>query len=43
MAYLFRALTGAEKRYPTHEQEALAIVYAIKQWRAYLSGHHFVI
>jgi len=43
VAYLSRALIPAEKKYATHEKEALAIVYAIKQWRAYLSGRHFVV
>ena len=38
VAYISRKLSDAEKRYPTHEQELLALVYALKQWRHYLIG-----
>ena len=33
-------LTSAESNYPTHDREMLAVVYALKQWRHYLEGHH---
>ena len=31
--FLSRRLTPAEEKYPTHEREMLAIVYAMKKWR----------
>ena len=41
VAYESRKLTDAERRYPVHEQELLAFVHALKQWRHYLLGRHF--
>jgi RNase H-like domain found in reverse transcriptase len=38
-----RKLSIAEKNYPVHERELLAIVYALKEWRPYLHGIRFVI
>jgi len=45
VAYLSRKLTGAESRYPTHEQELYAIVEALSTWRHYLHGatHQVII
>jgi hypothetical protein len=38
IAYLSKKLSGAETRYPVHEQELLAIITALTTWRHYLSG-----
>lgn len=38
VAFLSKKLTGAETRYPVHEQELLAIITALTSWRHYLSG-----
>jgi len=40
IAYESRKLTPAEKNYPVHEKELLAVMYALKQWRHYLLGAH---
>jgi hypothetical protein len=36
-------LKGAEKNYPVHEKELLAIIQALKKWRADLMGMEFII
>jgi hypothetical protein len=36
VAYLSHKMSAAERKYPVHEQELLAIVEAMKQWRCYL-------
>ena len=38
VAYDSYQLNNAEKNYPTHEQELLTIVKALKKWRSYLLG-----
>jgi len=43
VAYISRALSSAEEKYPTHEKETLAIIYALKQWRVYLAGRKFTV
>jgi RNase H-like domain found in reverse transcriptase len=43
VAFASRKLSGAEKNYPVHERELLAIVYALKEWRPYLHGSRFFI
>lgn len=43
VAYMSKKLNEHELNYPTHEQELLAIVVALKKWRHYLLGQHFNI
>ncbi|RDB23809.1 Retrovirus-related Pol polyprotein from transposon 17.6 [Hypsizygus marmoreus] len=40
VAFESRQLMGAELNYPTHEQELLAILCALKKWRNDLLGSH---
>jgi hypothetical protein len=40
VAYISRKLNPAEIKYPIHEKELLAIVWALKEWRFYLDGRH---
>ncbi|KAJ9522565.1 hypothetical protein QJQ45_008331 [Haematococcus lacustris] len=41
VAYYSRKLLPAEQNYPTHEQELLSLVEALKVWRHYLLGASF--
>jgi hypothetical protein len=43
VAFTSRKLNSAERNYPTHEQELLAVVHALKTWRYYLDGSHFIV
>ena len=43
IAYLSKKMQPAETRYPTHEQELLAIICALKSWRPYLHGAKFKV
>jgi transposase InsO family protein len=38
VAFFSRKMNEAERRYPVHEQELLAIVLAMQEWRCYLYG-----
>ncbi|CAI7752835.1 unnamed protein product [Closterium sp. NIES-54] len=38
IAYESRKLQAAERNYPIHDKEMLAIIHAFKQWRCYLVG-----
>ena len=38
IAYASRQLKEYEKRYPTHDLELAAVVFALKIWRHYLYG-----
>jgi hypothetical protein len=42
VAFASRKFSGAEKNYPVHERELLAIVYALKEWRPCFHGSRFV-
>jgi len=43
VAFTSRKLNSAERNYPTHEQELLAVVHALRTWRYYLDGTHFIV
>ena len=43
IAYLSKKMLPAERNYPVHEQELLAIIVALREWRHYLSGARFTI
>lgn len=38
VAFLSKKLLDAETRYPTHEQELLAVILALKKWRHHVYG-----
>jgi len=38
-----RKLQSAERNYPTHEQELLAVIHALRTWRYYLDGTKFTV
>ena len=40
IAYASRQLKDYETRYPTHDMELAAVVFALKMWRHYLYGVH---
>jgi hypothetical protein len=43
IAFFSRKLNKHEREWPTHEQELLAIVEALKEWRHYLHGSPFEV
>ena len=43
IAFMSQKMGPAEKNYPVHEQELLAVVCALKEWRHYLHGRKFKI
>lgn len=43
IAFLSKKMNKAERNYPVHEQELLAILNALKAWRHYLGGRPFQI
>jgi len=43
VAYISKKLNETEQRYPTHEQELYALVFALKKWRHYLLNQPFDI
>jgi hypothetical protein len=38
VAFYSHKMSNAERKYPVHEQELLAIILALKEWRCYLHG-----
>jgi hypothetical protein len=43
MAFTLRKMLPAERNYPMHEQELLAVVHALKTWHFYLNGSYFIV
>jgi transposase InsO family protein len=43
IAFLSHKLDKHERNYPVHEQELLAVIIALKEWRHYLHGRKFKI
>jgi transposase InsO family protein len=43
VAFASKKLSGAETRYTTGEQELLAVLHALREWRCYLEGRHFAL
>jgi hypothetical protein len=43
VAYFSRKLTTAEEKYTTTEQECLAVLCALREWRCYLEGVKFIV
>lgn len=41
VAFMSKKLSPAERNYPTHEQELLAVILAIHEWKCYLDGQKF--
>ena len=37
-AFISKKMLAAERNYPVHEQELLAVIRALKEWRCYLHG-----
>lgn len=42
-AFLSHSMKAAERNYPVHEQELLAVVQALVEWRHYLLGTKFTV
>ena len=43
IAFMSKKMLPAEMNYPVHEQELLAIICALKEWRHYIHGRKFTI
>jgi len=43
IAYRSKALSSKYQSLTTYEQELMAMVMAVKKWRSYLLGRHFII
>lgn len=43
IAFMSKKMLPAERNYPVHEQELLAIILSLKEWRHYLQGSPFTI
>ena len=43
VVYASRSLKGAERKYSVTDQEALAVVWAVKTFNLYIMGTHFTI
>jgi RNase H-like domain found in reverse transcriptase/Reverse transcriptase (RNA-dependent DNA polymerase)/Integrase zinc binding domain/Chromo (CHRromatin Organisation MOdifier) domain/Retroviral aspartyl protease len=43
IAFMSKKMLPAERNYPVHEQELLAVICALKEWRHYLHGNKFKV
>lgn len=43
IAYHSQLFSGKALQGSVYEKELMAIVFAVKKWRSYLLGHHFII
>ena len=43
VAFASKKFSSAERNYTTGEQELLAVVHALREWRCYLEGRSFVV
>jgi hypothetical protein len=43
IAFMSKKLSPAERNYPVHEQELLAVIQAIREWKCYLDGQKFQV
>ena len=43
IAFMSKKLSPAERNYPVHEQELLAVIQAIREWKCYLDGRRFTV
>lgn len=43
IAYEYHKLSDAEKNYPHHEKEILAMLHCLRKWRYYFEGRKFVV
>jgi hypothetical protein len=43
IAFMSHKMNAAERNYPVHEQELLAVVHALREWRHYLHGAEFEV
>jgi hypothetical protein len=43
VAFMSHRMSPAQSNYPTHEQELLAVIRALSEWRHYLDGRRFTI
>src|SRR3954463_7821405 len=43
VAFISRKMNPHERNYAAHEKETLAIMHALKKWRCYLEGRHFIV
>ena len=43
IAFMSHRMTGAQMNYPVHEQELLALMDSLKEWRHHLHGQRFTV
>jgi hypothetical protein len=43
VAFMSKKFSPAERNYPVHEQELLAVIRAIQEWKCYLDGQRFQV
>ena len=43
IAFMSHKMNAAERNYPVHEQELLAVIHSLREWRHYLHGAKFEV